>query len=226
MAERPAAARPPVQVEGLAFGHPGAARWRLAAAAWSGGMVGLSGPSGSGKSTLLRVLAGLHPVDAGRVWVAGQPVHGGGDHAALRARWVALVPQEPALIDWMSLRDNVRLHAQVAGSVVEDGVCEAILDGLGLGALAGRRAAALSGGERQRAGLARALLSPARVILADEPTAGLDPEAAGRVLGALAARGARPGHLVVVASHRPAVLGRCAPVCALAGLRVGAGAQP
>lgn len=212
---------PVVLAEGLVFGHSAELQWTLGDWRWDGGLAGLRGPSGSGKSTLLSTLAGLREVRGGRLRVDGQPLHGATtvQRARLRARSVALVPQEPALIGWMTVYQNALAHSVLAGCAATVERVSAVLDSLELSPLAARRAAALSGGERQRVGLARALCSGARLILADEPTAGLDADRARAVVELLLAFAQRPGRAVVLASHEEAVLDACAQVVDVAALR-------
>jgi putative ABC transport system ATP-binding protein len=217
------APEPAVLAEGLVFGHGSVLRWTLGDWRWDAGLAGLQGPSGSGKSTLLSTLAGLLPLQGGRLFVDGQALHGlsAAQRARLRARTVALVPQEPALISWMSVYENVRLHGVLGGSGAGAERVRTVLDSLDLAPLAVRRAAELSGGERQRVGLARALCSGARLILADEPTAGLDAVRGQAAVELLRAWADQPGRAVVLASHDSAALDVCSQVLDVEALRRG-----
>jgi sn-glycerol 3-phosphate transport system ATP-binding protein len=130
------------------------------------------GPSGCGKSTLLRVIAGLEPVSAGSVRIAGRDV------TALppRSRDVAFVFQSYALYPHLSVRDNLEFPLKVRGvGTVERRrrVAEAA-QLLGLGDLLERRPVALSGGQRQRVAMGRALIRRPAVFLFDEPLSNLD----------------------------------------------------
>jgi len=139
-----------------------------------GELVVLVGPSGSGKSTLLRIVAGLEPLDAGRVLIDDVDVTGTppGD------RRVALVFQDLALFPHLSVGDNIGFGARARGGSAAD-VSEAVTDAagvLGIGALLDRMPGELSGGERQRVALARALLRRPRLFLLDEPLSSVDAE--------------------------------------------------
>ncbi|CAM5433911.1 ABC transporter ATP-binding protein [Streptomyces spiroverticillatus] len=172
------------------------------------------GPSGIGKSTLANVLAGLLTPDEGVVRIAGRS----GCGPALRT----LVPQE-AYVFTATLRENLT-HLRPEATPAE---VAAAVDALGLGPLAARLGgldaevdpAHLSQGERQLVTLARAHLSPAPLLLLDEATCHLDPEAEERAERTLAAR---PGALVVVA-HRTASALRADRILVLDGTRADCG---
>jgi iron complex transport system ATP-binding protein len=148
--------------------------------AFDGGeIVAVIGANGAGKSTLLKGLAGLQPVSAGRVLVDGA------DIAALdpraRARRIAYLPQERTLGWPISVARVVALgrlpHAAAMGarpSAADAAAIEAALAAMDLTELAQRPASALSGGELARVLLARTLAQEAPILIADEPTAGLD----------------------------------------------------
>lgn len=143
-----------------------------------GGWVSIVGPNGAGKTTLIRVLGGALAPVAGRVLLDGD------DLKALRtrerARRIALVPQTPVVPVGVSALDYVLLgrtpHIPFFGSESSDDVsrAHAVLDRLGVGALAARSVESCSGGERQRVFLARALAQEAPILLLDEPTTALD----------------------------------------------------
>jgi ABC-type sugar transport system ATPase subunit len=133
-----------------------------------GELVAVLGPSGSGKSTLLRAIAGLEPVDGGRVLIDG------GDQAAVppARRGVAMVFQSFALFPHLSVERNIAFGLRARGETTAHVVATA--RSLGLERLLDRRPAELSGGERQRVALARALVAGPRVLLLDEPLSNLD----------------------------------------------------
>jgi ATP-binding cassette subfamily C protein CydD len=166
----------------------------------------LTGRNGAGKSTTLQVIAGLTVPSSGRVTVAGVDVS-----ELARAPWwrqLSWLPQRPVLVPG-TVRDNLVLLGELDDL---DGACAAagfdtVLAELpdGLDTVLGRGGVGLSLGQRQRLGLARALGSPAAVLLLDEPTAHLDARTEDQVLQAIAAR-ARAGATVVVVGHRERVL--------------------
>ncbi|MEZ5855912.1 MAG: ABC transporter ATP-binding protein [Hyphomicrobiaceae bacterium] len=170
-----------------------------------GRITGLIGPNGAGKSTLLRALAGLIPLAAGHVRLGGRDV-GAYDRTEL-GRHIAYLPQERRVHWPLSVATLVALgrlphgagmhaaHGTRHASIVE----QAIRD-MDLTAFANRSVAELSGGELARALVARALAQEASVILADEPTAGLDPAHA-LALFSLLSRLAASGHTIIIALH-------------------------
>ena len=132
-----------------------------------GEMACLVGPSGVGKTTLLRVLAGLHPYDAG--WFAVTPPAG---HDAA----VILVFQDYLLFPHLTVRDNVAFGLRARGMDRRQRMARAgdILADFAIGELAHRYPAHLSAGQRQRVALARALVCNPALLLLDEPFANLD----------------------------------------------------
>jgi iron complex transport system ATP-binding protein len=142
-----------------------------------GELLAVVGPNGAGKSTLLRALLGLGP-HTGSVHIAGGPLERMTPRA--RARAVGYVPQRSELTAGISVHDVVA-QARYAGhggflgfGERQDDVVERALARVGLAPLAERAFDTLSGGEQRRVLTARALASEARVLLLDEPTAGLD----------------------------------------------------
>ncbi|MCP5156868.1 MAG: ABC transporter ATP-binding protein [Ectothiorhodospiraceae bacterium] len=144
-----------------------------------GELLGVIGPNAAGKSTLLRVLAGLLPPGAGTVTLDGRPLADWSPRE--RARRIAWLGQERECHWPIAVREVVALgrlahHRGLGGSGPEDHpAVERALARAGLEQLADRPASELSGGERARVMLARALAVGAPALLADEPTAGLDP---------------------------------------------------
>lgn len=160
----------------------------------SGELVALCGPNGAGKSTVIRALAGLVGLDAGRARLAGDDV--GGLDVAARARRVAYLAQE-RWVAWNLRAADVAALGSPAGS--EARVAAALAE-MQADRAADRGINDLSGGERARVLIARALAQPAAALLADEPTAGLDPDGQLLVMERLAAR-ARAGQAVLVSLH-------------------------
>ncbi len=161
----------------------------------SGERVLLSGPNGAGKTTLLRLLAGLVPLYSGEASVLGVDL--ARDRRTAR-RALALVGHETACYDDLTVRENLRFWARAAGRPVSG--ADNALERMGLERVADVAHRALSTGQRRRLGLAVALARDPRVLLLDEPHAGLDAE--GRVvLDALFDAAPDEGRTVLVASH-------------------------
>lgn len=170
--------------------------------------VALVGPSGAGKTTVLNLVLGFVTPQRGRVLIGGVPA-GRLDDAALR-RLVSWVGQAPRLFAG-TLRDNIRLGFPEAdeAEVLRAAALAHVLDFAdalpdGLDTRIGERGFGLSGGQAQRLALARAFLSPAPILLMDEPTAGLDRENEALVLDSLSRLA--EGRTVLVATHSPAVI--------------------
>lgn len=193
-----------LEVEELAAGYGGRAVARLAALrVEAGGAALLLGPSGSGKTTLLLALAGLARRMGGRVSVAG--VDPGGLSGAALDRWrgrsVGLVFQDIHLVAGLSVLDNLLLAPWAAGARQDRARTSALLDRLGVGALARRPAETLSRGQAQRAAIARAMLQRPGLILADEPTASLDDAGCETVADLLLGAAAETGAALLIATH-------------------------
>lgn len=194
-----------------------------------GEFVGLIGPNGAGKSTLLRAALGLVPA-AGTVRIAGH------DAAAMsareRARHVAYLPQEREIAWAVSVEMLVALGREphrpafaAAGADDEEAV-ERAMRRMDVNDFRERRATELSGGEKARVLIARALAQDAPLLLADEPTAGLDPShqiGLMRVFARLAAEGKG----VVASMHELGLAARwCSRLILLDGGRVVADGSP
>ena len=168
-----------------------------------GAVLLLKGPSGAGKSTWLALAAALLRPGAGAIRVAGQDLAGltqtAGD--AWRARAVGFLPQKLHLSDALTVAGNLAMAQWAAGAPSDTSAVERTLAALGLAGLAGRRPSQLSGGQAQRVALARALLLSPKVILADEPTASLDDDAAAQALALLSACARESGATLVIATH-------------------------
>lgn len=201
---------------------------------WSGEMVALIGASGSGKSTLLRHVAGFVAADGGEIAVMDRVVQRGGKIAPnirrLRAE-IGFVFQQFNLVGRLSVMTNVLTGLLyrtslwrgllMRFSLAERQQAMEALAGVGMEHCAWQRAATLSGGQQQRAALARCLVQRAKVILADEPIASLDPESARNVMELLAGMNRERGCTVVVSLHQVEfALKYCPRTVALHGGRV------
>ena len=181
----------------------------------SGEMVALIGASGSGKSTLLRHIAGFVAADAGNIVVLDQSIQQNGKMArnirSLRAN-IGFVFQQFNLVGRLPVITNVLtglLHRTslwrsllMRFSLAERQQALEALVAVGIEQAAWQRAATLSGGQQQRAALARCMVQRARVILADEPIASLDPESSRNVMELLASMNRQRGCTVVVSLHQ------------------------
>lgn len=184
----------------------------------SGERVALVGPSGSGKSTLLRALLGAVPA-TGRVWIGGMDPFGSrGEVRSIRSS-TGFLRQGNDLVLGVSARLNaamgtasqwgVRSWASIAAGRVpraDAARLSTLAAEHGIASLLPFRVRELSGGERQRVALVRALLSSPSLLLADEPTTGLDPATATAAVDALWA--VTEGTTVIVATHDPTVASR------------------
>jgi molybdate transport system ATP-binding protein len=143
-----------------------------------GQVLGVLGPNGAGKSTLLRALAGLTPVAAGRIMLAGHILDDAGTGAFVEpsGRPVGFVFQDYRLFPHLSVAENVAFspRARGLGRPAARLAASHWLDRLGLTGLAGRKPAELSGGQAQRVALARALAGEPALLLLDEPLSALD----------------------------------------------------
>ncbi|MEV5768796.1 ABC transporter ATP-binding protein [Micromonospora sp. NPDC052213] len=137
-----------------------------------GELLVVLGPSGAGKSTVLRVVAGLEPVTAGRVRIAGRDVTA--DRPGRRN--VSMVFQSYALFPHLTVAENIAFGLEVRDTprAVARDRARAAAETVGCAALLDRRPGQLSGGERQRVALARALVREPDVFLLDEPLSNLD----------------------------------------------------
>ena len=163
------------------------------------GMFGLLGPNGAGKTTLMRILAGLLEPTAGTATLNGDDIVGDP-----RKVWAQLgyLPQEfgfyPHLTGEAMLVHLLKLKGVEAPGGVKD-LARALLDRVNLSFAAKRKVKTYSGGMRQRLGLAQAIAGDPRLIIADEPTAGLDPEERLRFYRLLAELAA--DRIVVLSTH-------------------------
>ena len=170
----------------------------------AGERVALIGESGAGKSTLARMAVGLTPPDQGSVWLFGEDTRAWTPRRWSEARRkVQLLFQDPRamLHPDMSigtiLAESSRLHRPDRDPERE---VDGVLDEVGLSGRKSARPHELSGGEQRRAGLARVLLARPELLLADEPTAGLDAELKANLLELLIER-AGPQCAIVLISH-------------------------
>jgi putative ABC transport system ATP-binding protein len=143
----------------------------------AGEMVAVMGPSGSGKSTLLSCLVGLDEPDGGHVTLLGKRLtrKPEEERAAMRAAEIGILLQSRNLFEHLSVTDNMRLQMRLARQYDKQRI-DRLLDLVGLTDRRHARPSQLSGGEAARAGLAIALSTDPKVLLADEPTGEVDAE--------------------------------------------------
>ncbi len=162
-----------------------------------GQIIALIGPSGAGKSTLIRCVNRLVEPTSGKVQWGDMNIVSLNSYELRKARRkIGMIFQEFALVDRLSVMENV-----LSGRLGYVGFWQsflrkypqkdvdnafALLDRVGLGAFADRRADALSGGQRQRVGIARALMQEPDLLLVDEPTASLDPKTSRQIMRLIA----------------------------------------
>ncbi len=139
-------------------------------------LTALFGPSGSGKTTVLNMIAGVQRPDRGRIVVAGHVVTDTEQRIFVppHRRRVGFVFQDAQLFPHLTVEQNIKFGQWFTRAERSGLPLEVIVDILGIGSLMKRRPATLSGGEKHRVALARALLSSPRILLMDEPLAGLD----------------------------------------------------
>lgn len=157
------------------------------------------GPSGSGKSTLLRVVAGLQPLDRGRVLLDGRDQGGVPAHK----RGVGLMFQDHQLFPQRDAGANVAFGLRMHGATraQQDERVRELLDLVGLPGAARRAVGALSGGEQQRVALARALAPRPRLLMLDEPLGQLDRSLRERLVVELRQLFGRLGTTVLAVTH-------------------------
>lgn len=217
------ASAPVLSVRGLQKDRAsgGAEAYSLRVPAFSarlGEKILITGPSGSGKSTFLDMLGmvlrpdaaaeflfypGVRrgeagPRDVAHAWAARR-----GEDLARWRRGVGYVLQTGGLLPFMSVEDNIRLPRRLLGLAPDAAHFERLTANLGIGGLLRKLPARLSVGERQRVAIARALAADPPLVLADEPTAALDPQNAASVLAMFAQSADALGVTLIVVSHAP-----------------------
>ncbi|MFH5878817.1 ABC transporter ATP-binding protein [Arthrobacter sp. NA-172] len=165
----------------------------------AGEIVWLRGESGSGKSTILNISGLLSTPDAGKVWINGDDRTNASSRTAslVRSNEIGMVFQSSNLLPELTALENVLLagsQAMTRAMIMEQ------LERFGLAAVADRQAKRLSGGQQQRVAFCRALINEPSLLLADEPSSGLDATNTEAILDAMR-RGADSGCGVLVASH-------------------------
>ena len=161
------------------------------------GMAGFLGPNGAGKSTTLYMIPRLVRPDSGGIRIFGTDIWQ--DYrGAIRA--VGVMVEAPAFYEYLSGRKNLELAARVLGGVSARDI-DAVLERIGLADRQQDRVRTYSTGMKQRLGIGRALLGKPRLLVLDEPTNGMDPEATQEILTFLREQVRRDGLTVFISSH-------------------------
>ncbi|MFH8493252.1 sugar ABC transporter ATP-binding protein [Streptomyces coeruleorubidus] len=168
----------------------------------AGSVLALLGPNGAGKSTLIKVLAGVHPADAGQITVDGEPL---GSPAASRS--MSFIHQDLGLVEWMTVAENIAVtngYARRTGLISWRRTRERCVGALRI--VAGHLdpdapVSGLAPAERSLVAIARALAARARLIVLDEPTARLPAADSARLFGVLHDLRDR-GHAILYVTHR------------------------
>lgn len=184
-----------------------------------GEIYGLLGPNGAGKTTLLRIVCGVLGADRGEGWCLGSLL-GGPAPARL-----GYVPQQGGLYDDLTVVENLDFYARAYGSSnPQPGIARTVA-AHGLASIAQTRVGALSGGWRQRTALAAVLLHEPELVLLDEPTAGLDPEAREELWSRIR-RLATEGVALLITTHHADEAERCDRIGYLTAGRMRAEGSP
>ncbi|NLB96304.1 MAG: ABC transporter ATP-binding protein [Armatimonadetes bacterium] len=190
-----------------------------------GDFLALVGPSGSGKTTLLNLIGALDSATSGTVTLLGRDLGAMNrrERAELRLHTIGFVFQAYNLIPVLTARENVEFVLELQGVGAERSErALRVLEELGLGELADRRANELSGGQQQRVAVARAVASRPALVLADEPTANLDTANAEVLMGLMRRLHDEHGMTFVFSTHDPRVVAHATRVVTLQDGRVAA----
>ncbi|MFD6347820.1 ABC transporter ATP-binding protein [Streptomyces roseolus] len=203
-------APPVVEADGLSFRYAsGAGLARADLRLEAGETVAVEGASGSGKSTLVALLGLILAPAGGTLRIGGTDVGGlsGAERDLMRSRSIGIVLQDLGLLPFLDAWENVAAAFGPRFARHEE-EARSLLGELGMERLAHARVEELSGGQRQRVAVARAAVKRPLLVLADEPSSGLDRANAEGVMGALRSCAAR-GSAVLLVTHDPAVAAAC-----------------
>jgi len=175
----------------------------------SGEVTAVVGPSGSGKTSLLMILGGLERASSGKVVVAGQDISTANEDqlAIFRRNSLGILFQNFHLIPSMTALENVALALEIAETglsykEIRDQAAVALAE-VGLADRVTHLPSALSGGEQQRVGLARAIVTSPKLMLADEPTGNLDQETGAKVIELMFNLARKKNTAVLLITHDP-----------------------
>ena len=196
---------PVLPVEGLGFAAGGVSVLHgVDLAVADGEFIGIIGPNGAGKTTLFNLLSGLSRASAGRIELAGRDITRLSPAARAR-RGLGRTFQTSLLFGALPARENVRLAAQASKLKNATSIAAQAIDSVGLTAIAGRPASALSHGDKRKLELAILMAGGSRVLLLDEPMAGVNSEDVPG-LTELIARLHKEGRTVLMVEHHIAVV--------------------
>jgi len=172
-----------------------------------GEQVVLRGSSGGGKTTLLNCLSGLTTVDEGRIFIDGHDITAMAEvvRDRYRARFLGYVFQTFNLLPAFTALENVLLGMTFTGQKADPARAGQLLESLGLGGRLAHKPEALSVGEQQRVGVARALANHPLLLLADEPTANVDPGHQQQIIDLLREACQRENIAMLLVTHSPEV---------------------
>jgi putative ABC transport system ATP-binding protein len=206
---------PPIVVESLDHHYGrGALRRQIlfdvSATIPAGEIIIVTGPSGSGKTTLLTLIGALRAAQAGSVRILGEELCGANKAALERVRRrIGFIFQQHNLLAALTATENVELGLRAAGRHPRAELrrrAREMLEAVGLGAHADKRANQMSGGQRQRVAIARALVGNPAIVLADEPTASLDKASGREVVDRMQALAKEQGATILIVTHDNRIL--------------------
>lgn len=163
------------------------------------GMFGLLGPNGAGKSSLMRTIVGLQPADSGEILFNGTNVS---ENPMFIKEQLGFLPQDFGVYPKISAYDllnHIAIIKGVSNKAERKAQIDSLLEKVNLSAQKNKEVHVFSGGMRQRFGVAQALLGNPKIIIVDEPTAGLDPEERNRFNGLLSEIGSE--RIVILSTH-------------------------
>jgi heme-transporting ATPase len=201
-----------LEAEGLGVQFSGLALFSGLSFSYGPGVVALMGENGAGKSTLLSLLAGVQPLQEGRIAIKGHDMAASPQEARRQLAWV---PDESVAYEFMTGDEFLRMVLALRGQA-DAPALPGLLDGFGLSAHRGKRFGQMSLGTRKKFMLASGLASDAAVVLMDEPTNGIDADAKACLMERL--REGREARLFFFSTHdQEAVAQSDARVFALPG---------
>lgn len=201
-----------LEAEGLGVQFSGLALFSGLSFSYGPGVVALMGENGAGKSTLLSLLAGVQPLQEGRIAIKGRDMAASPQEARRQLAWV---PDESVAYEFMTGDEFLRMVLALRGQA-DAPALPGLLDGFGLSAHRGKRFGQMSLGTRKKFMLASGLASDAAVVLMDEPTNGIDADAKACLMERL--REGREARLFFFSTHdQEAVAQSDARVFALPG---------